>query len=121
MLTKCPECGHDVSTRAEKCPNCGAPLEAAASPSEANKTTLIEKTSKDIKLDKLTSGLLIITGVIAYATGRFLVDVSSHKNSIFYGSYSSMAKLLITVGLPCLIIGTCWFIVVSILAWWRHG
>jgi hypothetical protein len=25
-LTKCPECGHDVSTLADKCPNCGAPI-----------------------------------------------------------------------------------------------
>lgn len=25
-LTKCKECGHDVSTSAKTCPNCGAPL-----------------------------------------------------------------------------------------------
>lgn len=31
MLTKCPECGHDVSTNAEKCPNCGAPIGKLAS------------------------------------------------------------------------------------------
>jgi zinc ribbon protein len=24
-LAKCPECGHDVSTRAKACPSCGAP------------------------------------------------------------------------------------------------
>ena len=24
-LTKCEECGHDVSTKADKCPHCGAP------------------------------------------------------------------------------------------------
>lgn len=25
-LMKCPECGHDVSSKAEKCPNCGCPV-----------------------------------------------------------------------------------------------
>lgn len=25
-ITKCPECGHDVSTEATVCPNCGYPL-----------------------------------------------------------------------------------------------
>ncbi len=27
-LIKCPECGHDVSTLADRCPNCGAPVAA---------------------------------------------------------------------------------------------
>jgi len=35
-LIKCPECGHDVSTLADRCPNCGAPVasmgQAAAPP-----------------------------------------------------------------------------------------
>ena len=26
MLKPCPECGHEVSTKAEKCPNCGYPI-----------------------------------------------------------------------------------------------
>jgi DNA-directed RNA polymerase subunit RPC12/RpoP len=25
-LIACPDCGHEVSTRARSCPNCGAPL-----------------------------------------------------------------------------------------------
>jgi zinc ribbon protein len=29
-LTKCRECGHDVSTEAVKCPNCGAPVKKLA-------------------------------------------------------------------------------------------
>lgn len=31
-LTKCLECGHEVSTSAAACPNCGAPLKIAAPP-----------------------------------------------------------------------------------------
>src|SRR5881396_3698263 len=31
-LTKCPECGHEVSTAAAACPNCGAPVKAASVP-----------------------------------------------------------------------------------------
>lgn len=35
MLTKCPECEHDVSTTVDRCPNCGYVLHQAA----RNKTT----------------------------------------------------------------------------------
>ena len=28
-LIKCPECGKDVSDRAESCPNCGCPVESS--------------------------------------------------------------------------------------------
>ncbi|MBI2378010.1 MAG: zinc-ribbon domain-containing protein [Deltaproteobacteria bacterium] len=31
ILTKCPDCGHDVSRRATACPHCGAPLEGSIS------------------------------------------------------------------------------------------
>lgn len=31
-LTKCEDCGHDVSTQAAACPNCGRPLNAAPAP-----------------------------------------------------------------------------------------
>lgn len=30
MITKCHECGQDVSTGAQSCPHCGAPLKASA-------------------------------------------------------------------------------------------
>lgn len=44
MLTKCPECGHDVSTTADKCPNCGyvlrqTDIQEALQPGARNKTT----------------------------------------------------------------------------------
>lgn len=40
-LMKCPECGHDVSSKAPSCPNCGYPLEQAAM--EFEKKLLLEK------------------------------------------------------------------------------
>lgn len=40
-LMKCPECGHDVSTKASTCPNCGAPIEEIAKEVEIKR--LMEK------------------------------------------------------------------------------
>jgi len=38
MLTKCPECGHDVSTKAEICPNCGSPIKKEEGQKLENRT-----------------------------------------------------------------------------------
>jgi hypothetical protein len=51
-LTKCSECGHEISTKADKCPTCGAPQRA--------------KTSRGLKLFLL----LIVVGVVASFFGR---------------------------------------------------
>lgn len=35
-IIKCMECGHDVSTFAEKCPNCGCPASILVDKTESN-------------------------------------------------------------------------------------
>lgn len=48
MLTKCPECGHDVSTNAEKCPNCGTPVEAMRELHDEELETKLNNTGQEI-------------------------------------------------------------------------
>jgi hypothetical protein len=52
-LIKCKDCGHDVSTAAEKCPHCGAP---------AAKVTAAKTASSGVGL-----GCLIIIGIVVVA------------------------------------------------------
>lgn len=63
-LTKCPECGRQVSDRAKKCPHCGCPIE---SQTEGISQTQNEqpKTSKPRKSRKRLWITLGIVGVIA--------------------------------------------------------
>jgi hypothetical protein len=49
-LTKCKECGHDISSTADKCPNCGAPSKL--------------KTSKNIGVGCVIALLIILFFVI---------------------------------------------------------
>lgn len=47
MLIQCKECGKQISDKAAACPDCGAPA------TDANKTTLIELSSKELKKKEL--------------------------------------------------------------------
>ncbi len=57
-LIKCPECGADVSDKAEKCPKCAHPI-------SQDKTQVIEKTSKELKKKLLIGVIMILIGFIA--------------------------------------------------------
>jgi len=107
MLTKCPECGHDVSTTAEKCPNCGAPISSTAQgliPEASKNVQVIEKTSKYYKAQKLYSVVLFVVGLILFGTGT-----------------SNGAKGVTTLGQLCMVISIIWGIATSIGSWWHHG
>lgn len=107
MLTKCPECGHDVSTSAEKCPNCGAPISSTAQgliPEAPKNVQVIEKTSKYYKAQKLYSVVLFVVGLILFGSGT-----------------SNGAKGVTTFGQLCMAISIIWGIAASIGSWWHHG
>ena len=107
MLTKCPECGHDVSTTAEKCPNCRAPILSGAQgliPEASKNVQVIEKTSKHYKAQKLYSVVLFVVGLILVGTGA-----------------SNNATGVKTFGEICIVTSIIWGIVVSIGSWWHHG
>ena len=40
-MTKCKECGADVSTQAESCPKCGAPISPKKPVKEKKKTSFL--------------------------------------------------------------------------------
>lgn len=108
MLTKCPECGHDVSTNAEKCPNCGSPINETVLegliPEQPKKVQLIEKTSKQYKTQKLIIvGVLLLELILCGNGGGKLTSASGN------------------FGLVLIFVGTIWLFCVAIASWWHHG
>ncbi len=98
-IIKCPECGHDVSNKANSCPNCGYILEINPidkNDHEANNTRLSRqqviiqpelprhKTIIEILLGKISDmissffwglffiGLLILVGIVIYNYPRLM-------------------------------------------------
>ena len=69
-LTKCKECGHDISSMADKCPNCGAP------PSKA-------RVSKNLSIGCGVALLIILLFVICsiYLSPKHPEKVTSAINS----------------------------------------
>jgi hypothetical protein len=63
MLTKCAECGRDVSTKATTCPGCGAPV--GISPSFASTAVqTVEATGKQWKMSQVVGVLLLLGGCV---------------------------------------------------------
>ena len=56
-LIKCQECGHDVSTQAEKCPNCGIPVKKAEEQQTQQSTTGLGTYSSESQIQQKKSGL----------------------------------------------------------------
>ena len=94
-LIKCTECGREISDQASACPNCGNPMAPI----------LIEKTSKDWKILKLIS-LLVIVGAILL---------------VFIGLNDGGFKNYLTgLGLYIGGFGLIVFIVAKFGSWWSH-
>ena len=106
-LIKCPECGNQVSDRAESCPKCAYPLAGGGSTqAHGGKIQTIEQTSKKYKLQQLLATLLTIGSVIVII-------------SAFSGNEPSSGGA--AFGVFGLLVGLIWFIVARFLAWWHHG
>lgn len=97
-IKKCPECGTDVSDKAEKCPKCSYPIADSKTQEEVQ---TIQQTSKRLKKQIIYSALAIITGIITSVSG-----------------YRSSAA--VTIGILITIIGLIWLIVAKIKIWWHH-
>lgn len=104
-IVKCPECGHDVSSKAAACPNCGAPV--AQSPLRSDHAAphgkhvqTIERTSKSYKTQYLLSWTIGIACIIgALASG-------------------GTAETWFILGWVLCIF---WYIAARIGAWWDNG
>ncbi len=57
-LTKCIECGKEISDKASVCPNCGCPVEQATKSEVLNATSI--KQTKNKKLNKILDKMLIV-------------------------------------------------------------
>ena len=93
-MIKCPECGTEVSDKAEKCPKCAYPIQSTQT---EEKTQTIQQTSKKLKKHIIFSVLALIVGVIF----------------LFIKSISWLGVLLIIVGIA-------WYIITKFNIWWRH-
>jgi len=67
VLIKCPECGSEVSDKAEKCPKCAYPIKFAGNISEIksdSKPVVIVKPKEGCFLQTLNFGCAVITIII---------------------------------------------------------
>lgn len=81
-LTKCSECGKEVSDKAATCPSCGNPINSAPIPSVEKKNTKpveVELTSKKWKKVHLASWGMIIGGLV------FMANDPAHKLGFWFG------------------------------------
>lgn len=97
-ITKCPECGTEVSDKAEKCPKCAYPI------SGQQGVQTIALTSKKFKKQILLSTLIIIIGAIV----AMISLGTSDSGSVFF------------VGFLTFFIGLVWFLAVKTKIWWHH-
>ncbi|MFC1888712.1 zinc-ribbon domain-containing protein [Thermodesulfobacteriota bacterium] len=94
-LTKCPDCGKEVSSDAPSCPNCGSPIKT--------KHTTIEKTSKKFKGQMIIAIPIFIIGILLTIVGL------SDENMSY-----AVPGLIMAGG------GAIWWLIIKILIWWRH-
>jgi len=101
-LIKCPDCGTEVSDKAEKCPKCHCPI---ANTGKEEKPQVVELTSKKLKLQMIWAILLIPFGLIVI----FLGTLGKNFNSI-----------ILFIGFLMMIIGAIWAIIIKTKIWWHH-
>lgn len=65
-LITCPECGNQVSDKADKCPNCAYPINSRNAISKENESTppIIVKSKEGCFLQTMNVGCMIIGGII---------------------------------------------------------
>ena len=107
MLIKCPECGHDVSSTAEKCPNCGATISQRDKefvPGEGNTIRLVERTPKRYKAQRIWSWVVFFVGFLLFVSWSHVGEL----NALLILSFVVMAASMI------------WGIIISFNVWWHH-
>jgi len=98
-LTKCKECGKEISTEAISCPSCGAPQKSPVT---------IEATGK--KWKKLT-----LASVMALLVGIFLIFMAAGSGSSSSAGATAGIGVLLTLG------GIVGYLAARFGSWWHHG
>lgn len=63
-LINCPDCGKEVSERADACPECGGPM-------TDEDVQTIEQTGKKWKIFQLVGALILTAGMVGCMAGEF--------------------------------------------------
>ncbi|MBE0674351.1 MAG: zinc-ribbon domain-containing protein [Bacteroidales bacterium] len=106
-LIKCPECGTDVSDKAEKCPKCAYPLQASSYRESKNlKVTEVQLTSKKHKRRYVWAALAAVLGVILIFSGL------NNNGETISPSF--------IIGLILLGFAVVYSVVVRAIKWWSH-
>lgn len=107
-LIKCPECGTEVSDKAEKCPKCAYPINTQIK----DKVQTIELTSKKYKGQLVLSVLLLSLGLFISLAAAGLAATG--------GGGTTLQALLAFIGIPLMVVGLIWYIITKIRIWWHH-
>ena len=103
-LQPCAECGNNISTLASACPHCGSPGAAFRHERAAVGTplTTIQKTSKKLKIETLIALGMIPLGMLIW----WLESGRGHEYQY---------------GLPTIVAGITYAVIMRLRIWWHHG
>ncbi len=98
-MIECPECGKEISDKAQSCIGCGAPVgeaPAEATPEVPEKVVTTQATGKMYKGAQAVGVVVILAGIVM------------------------MVKGYIDAAIGALIIGLCLFLFGGVGGWWEH-
>lgn len=106
-LINCPDCGGEVSDRADACPNCARPIRGADTPAEGVQT--IEDTGKRWKLMRVVSVLAILGGIAVVVIVSSATSAGEDPNTaaVVLGSFTVLG-------------GMALYMWARIGKWWHH-
>lgn len=102
-LIPCPECERIVSEKAISCPGCGCPIAEPVSV-DYGYPTVIEETSKDLKIQILLSTLMIIVGLV-WAVFDHMTALPGEESYLQAG---------------IAVVGLLWYFYTRFFIWWHH-
>jgi len=106
-LINCPECGTQVSDKAEKCPKCAYPFQGKASnQNEGMKVSEVQLTKKKHKRRFIWAAIMASIGIIFILIGT--------------GNSGEKASSSLIIGLILLVIAIIYSIIVRAIRWWEH-
>ena len=106
-LINCPECGTQVSDKAEKCPNCAFPIqEKAFDQQEGIKVSQVQFTKKKHKRRFIWAAIIASIGVVMIIIGG--------------GNSGEGTSASLILGLLLLVIAIIYSIIVRAIRWWEH-
>lgn len=106
-LINCPDCGNEVSDRAEACPNCARPIRDASTPAEGVQT--IEDTGKRWKLMR-------VVGTLAFLGGFVVLLIVAGSGS--EGGEPSNASIVLAIS--TVFGGMVLYLWARVGKWWHH-